>query len=166
MFRKIVRGLIALAAIATVGVGMAPSAQAAPVEAAPIIAPVATPRLVDIDVQEFRRFDRINLRFRNGVPDIRARYVNFAVDQDGDEVDLPGRRLLILRLEPARARSLDQDTERVNLRNVRAFRLIEDRRGVVRIAVGLRQRVGVRVIELPNRLIIDIPNRRNVVAPF
>lgn len=165
MFRFAVRGLIALATIATLGVGVAP-AQAAPVSAAaPIVVAAPTTRLVDIDTQEFRRFDRVILRFRGGVPDIRARYVRFAVDQDGDVVRLPGRHLLLLRVEPVRARSLDQGVVRVEQRNLRAFRLIEDRRGVVRIALGLRDRVGVRVIELPNRLIIDIPSHNRPV-PF
>lgn len=165
MFRFVVRGLIAIATIATLGVGISPAQAAPTVEAAPVVVAPAVPRLVDIDVQEFRRFDRIVLRFRNGVPDLRARYVNFAVDQDGDEVDLPGRRLLILRLQPARARSLDQDVLRVDLRNVRAVRLIEDRRGVVRVAVGLRDRVGLRIFEGRNRLVIDVAHRRQV-EPF
>jgi len=162
MFRSVVRSLIAVAAMSAVAVGISP-AQAAPVSTtAPITAAapvVATPRLVEVDVQEFRRFDRILLRFRNGVPDLRARYVRAAFDQDGDRVRLPGRELLVLRLEPARARSLDQGVERVDLDNVRAFRLIEDRRGVVRIAVGLRERVGVRVSERRNLLIIDVAHR-------
>lgn len=163
MFRFVVRAVVGLAAIAALGVGISP-AQAAPISTdAPIavaIPPVATPRLVDVDVQQFRRFDRLTLRFRGGTPDLRARYVRFAVDQDGEEVDLPGRHLLVLQVRPARARDLDRDPVRVRAGNVRAFQLIEDRRGVVRLAVGVRQRVGVRVIELPNRLIVDVPSRR------
>lgn len=163
MFRFVVRAAVGLAAIAALGIGISP-AQAAPISAAApaavaAIAPVATPRLVDVDVQEFRRFDRLVLRFRNGTPDIRARYVRAAFDEDGERVRLPGRQLLLLRVQPARARDLDRDVVRVDLRNVRAFQLIQDRRGVVVLAVGLRERVGIRVVELPNRLIVDVPHR-------
>lgn len=160
MFRNVVRALIALASMSAVAVGVAP-AEAAPVStAAPITVAAAarevTPRLVDVDVQEFRRFDRVTLRFRNGTPDLDARYVRRVFDQDGDRVRLPGPVLLLVRLEPARARSLDQEITRFDLDNVRAVRLIEDRRGVVRLVVGLRERVPVRVVELPNRLILDV----------
>lgn len=165
MFRFVMRAFIALATIATLAVAVSPAQAAAPVvEAPPPVFVAPTPRLVDVDVQEFRRFDRLVLRFRNGTPDVRARYVRFALDQDGDVVNLPGRRLLVVRLQPARARSLDQSVQNFAGDNVRAVRLIEDRRGVVRLAVGVRQAQRVRVIELPNRILIDVPHRNRVLS--
>lgn len=161
MFRVVVRALIALATFSTVAVGVAPAqAAAVPVPTPPpVIVPVATSRLVDVDVQQFRRFDRLVLHFRNGTPDLRARYVRVVRDQDGDLVDLPGRAILVLRLSPVRARSLDQEVVPVRFDNVRAFRLIEDRFGVVRLAVGVRQAQRIRVFELNNRIIIDVLHR-------
>lgn len=161
MFRVVVRALVALATMSAVAVGVAPAnAAPAPVSAAPVVvAPLATPRLVDVDVQEFRRFDRLFLRFRGGVPDLDARYVRVVRDQFGDEVDLPGRAVLLLRLEPARARGLDRELERFDGDNVRGFQLVSDRRGVVRLAVGVRERQRIRTIELRNVLIVDVLHR-------
>jgi hypothetical protein len=169
MFRNVVRTLVALAAATTVafGPGVAqadPSAAATP--SAPAAArhtvPVATPRLVDVRFARHRTYDRLVFDFRGGVPDVESRYVRVVrEDASGRRVFVPGRFFLLLRFEPARARSFPRGVQYTgDLDTVRGFRLVGDYEGVVHVAVGLRHRVGVRVFELPNRLVVDVPNDR------
>lgn len=165
MFQLLGRALIALATAATVGVGVSP-AQAAPTASAPANAvvrrAVAEPRLVDVDFVQRRDSDRLVLRFRGGVPDdVQARLVRVVRDRDGDRVRLPGRVFVVLRLEPARARDFERGVIDADLDNVRAVRLVEDRRGVVLLALGLRQRPDdVEVSARGNRLIVDVDRDR------
>jgi hypothetical protein len=166
MFRSIVRAAVALAA--TTAVAFAPSvAQAAPtVEAAPVAvraAPqVATPRLVDVRFARHRTFDRLVFDFRNGTPDVEARFVRVVRDEDtGRRVFIPGRAFLLLQFDPARARNFPRGTQFTeDLRNVRGFRLVGNDDNTVTIALGLRNRVGVRVFELSDRIVVDVANRR------
>jgi hypothetical protein len=163
MIRTITRTAIALTTAATLGAGLttAPAA-AAPTTVAPAtvtLAAVAEPRLVDIDTEVRNRFERINLRFRGGTPDIEAQYVRRARLDNGRVVRLPGRAILLLTLEPARARAIERGLQDLDLDNVLAFRILRDRGGVVRIAVALRERVAIRILERNNRLIIDVANR-------
>lgn len=170
MFRNLVRGLVAFAAATTVafGPGVAqadPSAAAtpsAPAAAARYAPPVATPRLVDVRFARHRTYDRLVFDFRGGVPDVESRYVRVVrEDASGRRVFVPGRAFLLLRFEPARARNFPRGVQYVNeLENVRGFRLVGNDEGVVHVAVGLRQRVGVRVFELSNRVVVDVPNDR------
>lgn len=162
MFRIVLRALIAFATVAAVGVGIAPAAQAAPVARAAAFPfpPAATPRLVDVRFAEHRGFDRVVFDFRGGVPDVaQARFVRVVRRDDGSVVRLPGRAFVVLRLEPARNRALGGGLERIDLRNVRAFRLVDDEDGVVRVALALRFRSRVRVFELSNRIVVDVDNR-------
>lgn len=167
MFRLVGRALVALASIASVGVGVG-VAQAAPVSSVTsgVVAdrrPVATPRLVDVDFDRRRDVDRVSLRFRNGTPDdVSARFVRTVRDRDGDRVRLPGRVFVVLRLEEAQARGFDRDViDADDLRNVVAVRLIDDGRrdDVVRIAVGLRERADIDVFERNNRIVLDVDGR-------
>jgi hypothetical protein len=167
MFRLFGRALVALAATATaVGVGVGPVA-AAPVAApaaavATTRAPVAEPRLVDVDFQQRRGSDRLVFRFRGGVPDdVRARLVRVVRDDDGDRVRLPGRFFVVLRFVDANGRGFDSDVIDADLRNVRAIRLIDDgrRSDDLRVALGLRQRADVRIFESRNRIIVDVDRR-------
>lgn len=164
MLRNATRALVALATVAGLGIGVAP-AQAAPVPAVNVqraAAPVAEPRLVEVQVLRRDRFDRLVFRFRGGVPDdVSARFVRVARFDNGDVARVPGRAILLLNFDPARARNFDRDLQRVDLDNVRAFRVVGDRRGVVRVAVGLRERAGVRVQELSNRIVIDVANNND-----
>jgi hypothetical protein len=166
MFRNLVRTVVALAAATTVafGPGVAqadPSAAATPTAARHAPA-VATPRLVDVRFARHRGYDRLVFDFRNGVPDVESRYVRVVrEDASGRRVYVPGRFFLLLRFEPARARNFPRGVQYTDdLDTVRAFRLVGDYEGVVNVAVGLRHRVGVRVFELPNRLVVDVPNDR------
>lgn len=164
MLRTIGRTLAATAIAATLGIGIAPAAaQAGPAETIPVVqraAPlIAEPRLVDVDVNEHANFDRIILRFRGGTPELDARYVRRVRLDNGRNVRLPGRAILLLQAEPARARDIERGLQDVDLDQVLAFRLVGDRRGVVRLAVALRERAAIRVVELPNRLVIDVDNR-------
>lgn len=166
MFRIASRALIALAATASLALAPA-AAQARPdVSADPAgpagaarRVPVATPRLVDVDVTERDHVDRINLLFRNGTPDIDARFVRIVRDEDGQRVRLPGRAFLVLNLDPARARAFDRDLQRVDLDNVLAFRVLDNRDDeTVRVVLGLRERTDIDVTERRNRLVIDVDN--------
>lgn len=161
MLRKLATLATAAATIATLGIGGTPAQAApatAPAQVARAAAPVAEPRLVDIDIQARNRFDRIVLRFRGGAPELDARYVRAVRLDNGRRVRLPGRAILLLQLDPARARDIERGLQDVDLDNVLAYRVVGDRRGVVRIAVALRQRAAVRIAERDNRLIIDIRN--------
>lgn len=169
MFRNLVRAIVTLAAAATVALapGMAQAAPAPapapdPTPSAAVRAPYAQPRLVDVRFARHRTFDRLVFDFRGGVPDVETRYVRVVrEDASGRRVYVPGRVFLLLRFEPARARNFPRGVQFVDdLRNVRGFRLVGDNEGVVNVAVGLRQRVGVRVFELGNRVVLDVPHNR------
>jgi len=124
--------------------------------------PVATPRLVDVRFARHRTFDRLVFDFRGGTPDVETRYVRrvFA-DPSGRRVFLPGRAFLLVRFESARARDFERRTVYTpDLRNVRALRLVGDFEGVVTVALALRNRVGVRVQDFGNRVVVDVPNFR------
>lgn len=167
MFRTASRALIALAATASLALAPA-AAQARPdVSAAPasnVAAArlrVAEPRLVDVRFASNRRIDRLVFEFRGGVPDdVDARLVRFVRDDFGRVVRLPGRAVLVLTLEPARARDIERGLQRLDLRNVIAFRVVGDDEGVVRIALALRQRADFDTFELRNRIVLDVDNRR------
>lgn len=166
MFRSLIRALLAFATVAAVGVGVSPAQAATPVSVPAAVFPVvASPRLVDVRFAEHRGFDRLVFDFRGGVPDdVRARLVRTVRREDGSRVRLPGAVFLVLRLEPARNRVLGGGVERIDLRNVRAFRLVDDEDGVVTVAIGLRRRADVRVFELSNRVVVDVANRRRVLS--
>lgn len=173
MFRIASRALIALAATASLAFAPA-AAQARRPDAPtptptvtieptvePTVAPVRVPRLVDVRFASHRRFDRVVFDFRGGVPeDVDARLVRFVRDDFGRVVRLPGRAILVLRLEPARARAIERGLQRLDLRNVIAFRVVGDDEGVVRIALSLRRRADFRAFELSNRIVLDVDNRR------
>jgi len=167
MFRNLVRTVVALAAATTVafapGVAQAdPSTAAAAPSAARYAPPVATPRLVDVRLGRHRTYDRVVFDFRGGVPDVESRYVRVVrEDESGRRVFVPGRFFLLLRFEPARARNFPRGVQYVNsLDEVRGFRLVGDSEGVVHVAVGLRHRADVRIFELSNRIVLDIPHDR------
>lgn len=127
----------------------------------PTVAPVRVPRLVDVRFASHRRFDRLVFDFRGGVPDaVDARLVRFVRSDSGRLVRLPGRAVLVLRLEPARARDIERGLQRLDLRNVIAFRVIGDDEGVVRIAIALRNQADFDTFELRNRIVLDVDNRR------
>ena len=173
MLRNFGRALVALAAMGTVAVGIAPSAQAAPASAPAAIVvrhnddDVATPRLVDIDFVERRNTDRVVFQFRGGVPDdVSARLVRRVRDRDGDRVTLPGRRFLVLRFADANARRFDTDVIDSDLRTVLAARLVDDGRDddVVRVALGLRRAGDVRDVQIResrNRITVDVLRNRD-----
>lgn len=160
MLRKTATALAALATTAALGIGATPAQAATTTTTTPVVrcCVTAEPRLVDIDVTPRRHVDRITLQFRGGLPDLDARYVRVARLDNGRRVRLPGNAILLLTLDPARARDLDRDLQDVDLDNVIAFRVIGDRRGTVRVAVALRERARVRVLERGNRITLDIDN--------
>lgn len=166
MFRTAVRAFTALTAAAALALApsmaqAAPTSEAAPIRVAQAAPPFfAQPRLVDVRFSSHRGFDRLVFDFRGGVPDdFEARYVRrvFA-DPSGRRVFLPGRAFLLLRFEPARARSFERGLQRIDLDNVRAYQLVGDFEGVVNVALGLRHRADFRIFELRNRVVIDVEN--------
>lgn len=159
MLRKTTTALAALATTAALGIGAAP-AQAATAAATPVVrcCTTAEPRLVDVQVDPHDGFDRITLRFRNGVPDFDARYVRTVRLDNGRRVRLPGNAILLLTLDQARARDLDHTLQDVDLDNVLAYRIVGDRRHEVRIAVALNERARVRAFERGNRIVVDVDN--------
>lgn len=166
MFRKMLVAVTAAAALLlapTVAQAAPPPAPTPTVEPGDVlrpVRPVLQPRLVDVRFARHRGFDRLVFDFRGGVPEADFRYVRrVRLDPSDRPVFVPGRAFLLLRFEPARARSFPRGVQFTDLANVRGFRLVGDFEGVVTVAVGLRNRVGVRVFELPGRVVVDIPNR-------
>lgn len=165
MFRKLLRGLTVVAALTAVGLApaVASAAPAASTEAPVAVVParVAVPQLVDVNLQRGRGFDRLVLQFRGGTPDVQARLVRFVRDEDGRVVRLPGRVVLLLTLDPARARLFDDDDDfGFGGRNVLAVRVLDEDDDVVRVAVALRTRADFRVFELRNRVVVDVDRGR------
>jgi hypothetical protein len=82
-------------------------------------------------------------------------------DPSGQPVTVPGRRHLLIVLNPAQAHRDDgtgtvSGVHRLSLPMVRSYALAGDFEGHVTIALGLDDVVGYRVGELPGRILLDV----------
>ncbi len=110
-------------------------------------------------------FDRLVIEFRGDVPGYDVRYVpEVRSPGQGEVVPLPGRACLEVVLFPAVAHdvagSLTLRTPRTGggLPTLVQYRLTGDYEGYVHLGLGVRERVGFRVLALSNppRLAIDL----------
>ncbi len=122
------------------------------------------PLLVGIRTASQPGYDRIVFDFQGQLPGYDIRYVSRVVeDGSGETVQVPGRRFLLIRFDPANAhdeagRATAPRSATVNLPMLRAYRMVGDFEAVVSVALGLDDTVGFRVGELgsPNRIYVDI----------
>jgi hypothetical protein len=107
-------------------------------------------------------FDRIVLDISGALPGYAARYVSeVRADPSDRPVSVPGRRHLLVILQPAQAHLDDgkptvTGIHRTGLTMLQSYAITGDFEGHVSIALGLDDVVGYRIGELPGRLYIDI----------
>jgi hypothetical protein len=107
-------------------------------------------------------YDRLVLDIRGGLPGYTARYVT-EVRQDGSDqpITVPGRKFLLLVLNPAQAHN-DAGTatvrgvHTVKLPMLRGYAIAGDFEGHVSIALGLNATTGYRIGELSGRVYVDV----------
>jgi hypothetical protein len=107
-------------------------------------------------------YDRIVFDISGALPGYSARYVSSVVADPSDRpVNVPGRRHLLIVLNPAQAHRDDGVTtvtgvHSVSLPVLRSYAVVGDYEGHVSIALGLDDVVGYRVGELPGRIYLDV----------
>jgi hypothetical protein len=131
--------------------------------------------LEDVAVARHEGYDRVVLRFRNGLPGYRVEYVEPPLHEDGSgaRVRIEGSAFVLVRLEPASGFDLSTgegelvyDGPRriagsdVGTSIVREVVRTGDFEAVLSWAVGLQDRVDFRVLTLdgPPRLVVDFRN--------
>ena len=111
-------------------------------------------------------YDRIVFDLAGEIPGYTVQYVDeVRQDGSGDLVEVPGRRYLLIRFNPAQAHT-DAGEPLVSPRGrtldhpmMRGYVLVGDFEGYVSVAIGLDDVVGFRVGELPGdpaRVYIDV----------
>jgi hypothetical protein len=107
-------------------------------------------------------FDRIVFDIAGAIPGYQVRYVDQPIkDPSGQPANVPGRRFLQIRLEPAQAHTdAGQPTQpraaTVNYPMLEAWAITGDFEGVVTVVLGLDDVVGYRVGELSGRIYVDV----------
>ncbi|HEU4422959.1 MAG TPA: hypothetical protein VFR67_10555 [Pilimelia sp.] len=107
-------------------------------------------------------FDRIVFDIAGRIPGYQIRYVDEPIqDPSGRPANVPGRRFLQIRLEPAQAhtdggQATQPRARTVNYPMLEAWAITGDFEGVVTVVLGLDDVVGYRVGELPGRIYIDV----------
>lgn len=107
-------------------------------------------------------FDRIVFDIAGDLPGYSARYVDeVRSDGSGEPVAVPGRRFLLVVLNPAQAHRDDytatvSGVHRTNLPNLKAYAIAGDYEAYVSIALGLDDVAGYRIRELPGRIYVDV----------
>jgi hypothetical protein len=128
-------------------------------------APKQPPHVIGVRVGRHPTYDRVVLDLDGEMTGYHIATVTRLVqDASGQPVQLPGNRLLSIRLHPADAHDatgsvLFGDTrETFSLPVVRAVALIGDYEGTVTVGVGLSHFTTVRAFELtsPSRLVVDL----------
>jgi len=107
-------------------------------------------------------YDRVVLDVAGKLPGYQVAYVDQPVeDGSGRPANVPGRRFLQIRLEPAQAHTdagvaTQPRAMIVNYPMLRAWAITGDFEGVVTVVLGLDDVVGYRVGELSGRIYIDV----------
>jgi hypothetical protein len=108
-------------------------------------------------------YDRIVLDIQgSGLPGYSVRYVpQVLADGSGKPVPVPGKRFLLVVLNPAQAHTANGTTTVTGVHNVglpmlRAYAIAGDFEGHVSVALGLNATAGYRVGELPGRIYLDV----------
>jgi hypothetical protein len=107
-------------------------------------------------------FDRIVFDIPGALPDYSVRYVSqVRMDPSDRAVSVPGRRYLLVVLNPAQAHrdngaATVSGVHRVGLPMLKSYAVVGDYEGYVSIVLGLDDVVGYRVGELPGRIYVDV----------
>ncbi|MGA5298399.1 AMIN-like domain-containing (lipo)protein [Nucisporomicrobium flavum] len=107
-------------------------------------------------------FDRIVFDIGNALPGYSVRYVSeVRADPSDQPVRVPGRRFLLVVLNPAQAHRDDgsatvSGTHTTGLPMLKGYAVAGDFEGHVSVAIGLDDVVGYRVGELPGRIYLDV----------
>jgi hypothetical protein len=107
-------------------------------------------------------FDRIVLDIKGGLPGYSVRYVSeVRADPSDKPVRVPGRRFLLVVLNPAQAHRDDgtatvSGTHSTGLPMLKGYAIAGDFEGYVSVALGLDDVVGYRVGEVPGRIYLDV----------
>ena len=107
-------------------------------------------------------YDRIVFDIGGALPGYSVRYVSRVVSDPAEQpVNVPGRRHLLIVLNPAQAHRDDgaatvTGIHRINLPMLESYAVVGDYEGYVSIALGLDDVVGYRVGELPGRIYVDV----------
>jgi hypothetical protein len=108
-------------------------------------------------------YDRIVFDIQgSGLPGYSVRYVpQVLADGSGKLISVPGKRFLLVVLNPAQAHTANGTTTVTGVHNVglpmlRAYAIAGDFEGHVSVALGLNATAGYRVGELPGRIYLDV----------
>jgi hypothetical protein len=106
-------------------------------------------------------YDRIVFDFTGPLPGYEVRYVDKVVgDASGEPLAMPGRRYLQIVFRPAQGH--DEQGNGVSGRTDLSYPMLKgyvvagDFEAVFTVALGLDDRVGFRVGELPGRIYVDV----------
>jgi hypothetical protein len=109
-----------------------------------------------------RGYDRVVFDIDGELPGYAARYVaEVRADPSDRPVSVPGRRHLLIVLQPAQAHRADGaptvgGVHRTGLPMLESYAVMGDFEGHVSIALGLDDVAGYRIGELPGRIYVDI----------
>jgi hypothetical protein len=107
-------------------------------------------------------YDRIVFDIEGGLPGYTARYVDeVRADPSDRPLSVPGKKHLLIVFTPMRAHHEDgavtvTGVHRAGLPMLTSYAVAGDFEGHVSIALGLADRTGFRIEELPGRIYIDI----------
>jgi hypothetical protein len=110
-------------------------------------------------------YDRIVFDISGALPGYSVRYVSqVRADPSDRPVTIPGRRYLLIVLNPAQAHrdggsTTVSGTHPTNLPMLKSYAIVGDYEGHVSIALGLDDTVGYHIAELPGRLYLDVAAR-------
>jgi hypothetical protein len=107
-------------------------------------------------------YDRIVFDVEGGLPGYTARYVDeVRADPSDRPLSVPGKRHLLIVFTPMRAHRDDggatvTGVHRAGLRMLTSYAVAGDFEGHVSVALGLSDRTGFRIGELPGRIYLDV----------
>jgi hypothetical protein len=128
----------------------------------PAVPPVPVVTGVRFAAHSQEGFDRIVFDIRGALPGYSVRYVSqVRMDPSDRPVSVPGRRYLLVVLNPAQAHRADgaatvSGVHHVGLPILESYAVVGDYEGHVSIVLGLDDVVGYRVGELPGRIYLDV----------
>jgi hypothetical protein len=107
-------------------------------------------------------YDRIVFDISGALPGYSVKYVGqVRADPSDQPVSVPGRRHLLVVMNPAQAHRDDgaatvTGVHRIDLPAIKSYAIVGDYEGHVSIALGLDHVAGFRVGELPGRIYLDV----------
>lgn len=121
-------------------------------------------RLVSVQASQGNGFDRVQFTFDRALPSWQVGYVRAVQDGAGARLPLRGSAVLGVTFRPALAHdsggdpSFEPQSITPPYDSLRQVRLASDFEGRVRLGLGLRARMGFRVLEAsdPPRIMVDV----------